>query len=70
MMTSDSDWLQREKRNMQVPSKPDTTPIAEDKQPPLATFKNSLRAWQARYQARLAAMVAVSGKAPNQTEPG
>jgi hypothetical protein len=36
---------------MQVQSKPSTSVGVQDKQPPVALFKSSLRAWQARYKA-------------------
>jgi hypothetical protein len=43
--------------------------VHEDKQPPVATFKTSLRDWQARYKARRAIQAPVSGKAHNQAAP-
>ena len=55
---------------MKAPNKPVSPAMPEDKQLPLATFKNSLRAWQARYQARRATQVRDSGKADKQTAPG
>jgi hypothetical protein len=43
--------------------------VPAEKPPPIATFKNSPRAWQAQYKARLAARAAVFGMADNQTGP-
>jgi hypothetical protein len=55
---------------MNAPSKPVSPSVPEDKQLPLATFKTSLRDWQARYKARRATQAPDSGKADNQTTPG
>jgi len=60
--------LRQERLLMQVPSKPASPSVPEDK-PPLAAFKNSMRAWQARYKARLAAQAAVFGKANHHAAP-
>jgi len=54
---------------MHIPSKPAAPSMPEDKPPPLAAFKNSMRAWQAGYKARLAAKAAVFGTALKQTTP-
>ena len=55
---------------MHASNEPVSPSVTQDKQPPLATFKTSLRAWQAEYRARLAALEApVSGEAENQTAP-
>jgi len=56
-------------RFMHGPSKPVSPPVRDEKQEPIATFKTSLRAWQARYKARIAALALVSGKAPSETRP-
>jgi hypothetical protein len=61
--------LQQGRLFMQAPSKPGSPPVHEDKQPPVATFKTSLRDWQARYKARRAAQAPIRGKAYNQTTP-
>ncbi len=61
--------MQEGKKDMQAPGKPVSPPVHEDEQLPIATFKTSLREWQARYKARRAAQASASGKAPNQTEP-
>jgi hypothetical protein len=55
---------------MNAPSKPVSSSVHEDKQLPLATFKTSLRAWQARYKARRATQAPDTGKADNQAAPG
>jgi hypothetical protein len=39
---------------MQAPSKPVSASVHGDGQLPVATFKNSLRAWQAGYKAKRA----------------
>jgi hypothetical protein len=55
---------------MHASNEPNTPPVAQDNEPPIATFKTSLRAWQAEYQARLAAQQAkFSEEAENQTSP-
>jgi len=54
---------------MRNPNTPVSPPGLDVKQPPIATFKTSLRAWQARYKARRAALAVVSGKSHNQTAP-
>jgi hypothetical protein len=54
---------------MKASSKPGSPPVQEDKQPPVATFKTSLRDWQAKYKARRVAQASVSGKVHNQTAP-
>ena len=60
--SSNTASLRQEKLFMHVPSKPVSLFVPEDKPPQLATFKNSPRAWQARYKARLAAQAASSEK--------
>jgi len=52
---------------MHARSKPVSPSVRDEKQEPIATFKTSLRAWQVRYKARLAAGAIVAGKEPNQT---
>jgi hypothetical protein len=54
---------------MKASRKPGSPSVNEDKQPPIATFKTSLRDWQVQYKARRAAVALVSGKANNQTTP-
>jgi hypothetical protein len=54
---------------MHVPINPVSPSLIEEKQPPIATFKTSLRAWQVRYKARRAALAVDAGKPPNQTMP-
>ncbi len=54
---------------MKAPSMPVPPSVPEDKPLPLTTFKNSLRAWQARYKARLATQAPDCEKADNQTAP-
>jgi hypothetical protein len=55
---------------MHAPNEPHSPSVAQDKEPPIATFKTSLRAWQAEFRARLAAQQAkFSKEAENQTEP-
>jgi len=54
---------------MHVRSKPVSPPVHDEKEQPIAIFKPSLRAWQAEYKARLAALAIVSGKAPSETSP-
>jgi len=54
---------------MNASSKAGSPPVHEDKQPPVATFKTSLRDWQAQYKARRATQAPVSGKVNNQTAP-
>jgi len=56
-------------RFMPVPINPGTPPPPDEKQPLIATFKSSLRAWQARYKARLAAQALVSEKGRARTTP-
>jgi hypothetical protein len=51
---------------MQAAGKLVSPSVHEDKQVPVASFKNSLRAWQARYKAERAAGMALRQKAPNQ----
>jgi hypothetical protein len=55
---------------MQDPTRPASSSPPDEKQMPIATFKTSLRAWQARYKARLAAQALVSKKGHAQTTPG
>jgi len=43
--------------------------LLEEEQPPIATFKTSLRAWQAQYKQRRAAQTVVSEKSPSQITP-
>jgi hypothetical protein len=43
--------------------------MSDDKQLPIATFKTSLRDWQAQYKARRATQAPVSETAHNQTAP-
>jgi len=67
---SDTIPLRQERVFMPSPNEPVSPCVAQDKQPPLATFKTSLRAWRAEYRARLAAQQApVAGKVENQTAP-
>jgi hypothetical protein len=47
---------------MQASSKPLSPCVHEDKQPAVATFKNSLRVWQAQYKAQRATRTACSQK--------
>jgi hypothetical protein len=54
---------------MQASRKPIPPCVHEDKQPAVATFKNSLRAWQARYKAQRATRAAYSQKALSQAAP-
>jgi hypothetical protein len=61
--------LRQERQLMHIPSKPAAPSMPEDKAPPLAAFKNSMRAWQARYKARLAGLAAVFGTAHKPTTP-
>jgi hypothetical protein len=51
---------------MQAASRPVARSVHEDQKPPAATFKTSLRDWQARYKAERAARAAASGKIPSQ----
>ncbi len=53
---------------MRVPSKPVSLSVPDDKAL-LAVFKNSMRAWQARYKARLAAQAVVFSTPRKQTSP-
>ena len=48
---------------------PETGSPREPEQLPPVTFTNSLRAWQARYRARLAVQVSVLGKVDNPVAP-
>ena len=52
---------------MQDPKKIVLPSLSEDKPLPVATFKTSLRDWQARYRARRTTQAPVSGAAHNQT---
>jgi hypothetical protein len=54
---------------MHAPSRPVSPSAHDDKRPPVATFKTSLREWRARYQALRATQAPVPGKALNQTAP-
>jgi hypothetical protein len=49
---------------MQTASKPVLSSVKENKQLPVATFKNSLRDWRARWIAQRATRILVSGKEP------
>jgi hypothetical protein len=51
---------------VQASRKPGSASVHEDKQRPVATFKNSLRAWQARYKKQRAIWMAFCRKAPSQ----
>ncbi len=53
---------------MYAPHRSVSPVLPEDRQPPIATFKMSLRAWQARYKAQLAAQTIVPRKVHNQSE--
>jgi len=48
---------------------PESESVQQPEPSPPTTFKNSLRAWQAQYRARLAAQAAVWGKADSPTAP-
>jgi hypothetical protein len=61
--------LRKEILFMRVPINTVSSTAIKEEQPPIATFKTSLRAWQVRYKARLAAQAVVSEKSPNQTTP-
>jgi len=62
--------LPEEKVFMYAPHRSVSPVLPEDRQPPIATFKMSLRAWQACYKAQLAARTIVAEKAPRQSETG
>jgi hypothetical protein len=53
---------------MHTPHRSVSPSLPEERQPPIATFKNSLRAWQARYKAQVAARAVVAGKARKHSE--
>jgi hypothetical protein len=54
---------------MQASNKPVSPCIHQDKQPAVATFKNSLRAWQARYKEQRGTRTVFSQKARSQAAP-
>jgi hypothetical protein len=54
---------------MPTESKPVVISAIEDKSPPIATFKNSLRAWLVRWKAERIHDASVSDKADNHTPP-
>jgi len=43
--------------------------VNEDEQPPVATFKTSLRNWQARWKAQRTTQAPISGKELSQAAP-
>jgi len=53
---------------MHAPHRSVSPSLPEERQSPIATFKNSLRAWQARYKEQLAARTIVAGKIHKQSE--
>jgi hypothetical protein len=55
---------------MTTASKPAVGSVIEGKPLPIATFKNSLRAWLVRWKAARINPVSVAAKAHNQTAPG
>jgi hypothetical protein len=61
--------LRKEILFMHAPSRPTSSLPADEKQMPIATFKTSLRVWQARYKAQLAAQALVLEKGQTQTTP-
>jgi hypothetical protein len=54
---------------MPTTSKPVVPAVIEGKPHPIATFKNSLRAWLVRWKAERSDQAPVADKAPNQTAP-
>jgi hypothetical protein len=54
---------------MPTESKPVAISVIEDKPLPIATFKNSLRAWLVRWKAERIHHASVSDQTDNQTPP-
>jgi hypothetical protein len=54
---------------MQASKKLVSPSVHQDKQAPVATFKNSLRAWQTRYKTQRATQMAFRQKPPSQVAP-
>ena len=55
---------------MHATTRPPSSSPPDEKQEPIATFKTSLRTWQARYKARLAAQTLVCEKEKSEITPG